>query len=394
MSLLNPFDDRDRRPRLAAVVGGQFGSEGKGNVVAHIADRFATHVRVGSANAGHTFYVDGQRLVCQQLPVAAYANPQAVCVLGPGALISPGILAAEVARNREWRRQRSLAPLDLVVDGRAHLIGDEQVGRERAGDLAARIGSTSATAGEGIGVAQADRVLRAERCVRADDPDADLPAGVRVIDTVRLLADRETSGVLLEGTQGTGLSLTTGLFPFVTSRGTSASGLAADCGVPARRLQHVVMVCRTFPIRVAGNSGPFWEGSREITWEQVGVTPERTTVTGKPRRVASLSVEQVRYASQVNGATELVLMFGDYVNPGVYASTGRDEDVGTPLGARLEAMIDAIEDACRLPVTAVGTGPATLCSRPSGFESGPAARGHVRALRLRAPQLTYDTAPT
>lgn len=138
---------------VCAVVGGQFGSEGKGLVVGHIAKEYNHHVRVGAANAGHTLYTeDGEGVVAseagsnwerrwekhvmQQVPCAAYANPNAELYIGPGALISPGIFADELDLLGEWRDRCGLAPKVVWVDARAHVITDEHILLEQASSLA------------------------------------------------------------------------------------------------------------------------------------------------------------------------------------------------------------------------------------------------------------------
>ena len=380
---------------ICAVVGGQFGSEAKGHVAGHLAGRFGVHVRVGAANAGHTVWARGQRHVLQQLPVAVYAHPEAVAVIGPGALISPEIMAAEWERNRAWRERHGLAPLTLLVDERAHLITDRHIAAEAASGLSQRIGSTSATAQEGIGEAEAARVLRDEDCVLARDARLQLPP-CEIVDVPSFLARSYRHGILLEGTQGTGLSLHTGLFPYVTSRDTTASGLCAQAGISARELDRVVMVCRTFPIRVAGNSGPFWAPSREISWADIGVDEdaERTTVTGKIRRVATFSVDQALHAANLNGATDVALTFCDYLDGAISdepaaGSVGLGEDYRRDL--TLSAMdrypavrdlVDELERRLWLPVRLLGAGPDRMLVRESRYAPEVMADAEVSMFRL------------
>jgi adenylosuccinate synthase len=357
-----------------AVIGGQFGSEGKGLIVGHIAKQYPNHLRVGAANAGHTLYTrDARRLdgrgegdpekhVMQQIPCAAYANPNAKLYIGPGALISTGIMLAELELLWRWRSARGLDYVPPFVDARAQVIREHHVDREQASDLAQRIGSTSTIAKEGIGAAQAARVMREGSCRTVeewfnDTPDP-LASLIRLADVPSRLQARQ---VLLEGTQGTGLSLTTGRFPFVTSRNTTAAGLCADAGVPVSSVGRVILVCRTYPIRVAGNSGPFWVDGPEIEWGDIGVDPqsERTTVTKKIRRVAEFSYRQLEEANILNGPTEIALTFGDYIAPELAGETTWPDHPVDGL-AKLYDMIDNIEDLTGVPVTMVGTGPHTV----------------------------------
>lgn len=361
---------------VCAVVGAQFGSEGKGNVVAHIAQDYGIHVRVGAANAGHTIYTrdpnaifDNQgdpweKHVMQQIPCAAYANPDAEVMIGPGALISPEILGRELRFLAAWRKERGLPRILVHVDYRAHVIHEEQIEEEARSGLGDRIGSTSTRAREGIGIAQADRVMRERRCriagselANSSFPEWDL---IHICNVPELIQHAHWS-ILLEGTQGTGLSITTGRFPYLTSRNTTSAGLCADAGVAPTRLDRVILVARTYPIRVAGNSGPFDIASVELDWSEIGIDPERerTSVTKLLRRVATFSMPQMREACYLNGATEIALMFGDYLDPTIAGAVSED-DVCLADYARVDEMVRAIERECGVPVTMVGTGRNTI----------------------------------
>lgn len=347
---------------ITALVGGQYGSEGKGLIAGEIAKESNIHVRVGAANAGHTVYVDGEPFVLQQIPCAAYSNPEATLVVGPGAVISDEIMQREIEENRHWREDNGYPDLDLHVDFRAHVITDELIEREQQSDLAERIGSTSTVAKEGIGTATAARVMREAECVTAID-----------VEWLREFLDDTTGylfqswandrSILLEGTQGTGLSLTTGQFPYCTSRNTTATGLAADAGVPGNAITRSILVCRTFPIRVAGNSGPFWHDSKEISWGDLGVdeSNERTTVTKLVRRVATFSIEQVAQAAWLNGTTEIALTFADYLAPDIAGKSGPMKfDEVKDISGELGELVARIELATQRPVSMLGTGPATV----------------------------------
>ena len=301
---------------VVAIVGGQYGSEGKGLVVSKIWQHYRNHVRVGAANAGHTGWINGTKLVSQQLPMAAWAHMAGVrtkCYIGPGAVISMDILMREI-------EETGINHEDLFIDYRAHVITEEQIECESLTDLAERIGSTSTIAREGIGTATADRVMRSADCMTVDD----VPDLARCAADVPLMLSMQDS-ILLEGTQGTGLSLTTGQFPFTTSRNTTATGLMADAGVPANRLSRSIGVFRTFPIRVAGNSGPFSPGSVEIDFDDLGVEPEKTTVTKLRRRIATWSDTQLNESAALNGLTHAYVTFMDYEIPSSFGKESIDD---------------------------------------------------------------------
>ena len=179
------------------------------------------------------------------------------------------------------------------------------------------------------------------------------------VDLINEYLDREHP-IILEGTQGFGLDLEQGHFPFVTSRNTSAAALAASIGVSPHHFDfQVIGVVRTYPIRVAGNSGPFGEDSEELTWEEVGRRAgakepiiEITSVTNKVRRVATFSEVDFIKACQVNRPTEIALTFADYLDWRVH---GKDE-----VSRKVESFISDLENLYDAPVMLVKTGPETV----------------------------------
>ena len=128
-----------------------------------------------------------------------------------------------------------------------------------------------------------------------------------------------------KGTQGAGLSLYHGKYPYVTSRDTSVAGCLSEAGIPPSRVRRVVMVCRTYPIRVespkSSTSGPM---GTEINWKTVSKRSgiprsqledkEKTSTTHRRRRVAEFDWELLRRASALNGPTDVALAFADYLN--------------------------------------------------------------------------------
>jgi len=348
--------------RLVIVAGMQFGSEGKGEIVSHLAPVMSLGVRTGKPNAGHTNYFHGVKFVMRQIP-CAWVNPIAKLIIGVGAVISLPLLLEEIKLIERYLPIRRR----LYIDHRAHIIQDEHIERESQGDLVARIGSCSATAREGIGTATAAKVLRERSCVLARDVPELRPYCIDTVDLINTALD-QGQYVLLEGTQGFGLSLEHGYFPFVTSHDTSTSALAASIGVNHADFNtDVIGVVRTFPIRVAGNSGPFDPDSKEVSWRwperfarvktrerskraKTDIT-EYTSVTKKVRRVATFSREGFRRACQVNRPTEIALTFADYLDWAVH-----ETERITP---RIETFIEIIEEIAEVPVTLVKTGPKT-----------------------------------
>lgn len=348
----------DALGRLFLVVGMQFGSEGKGKVVTHLAPLMGMCVRVGGPNAGHTGYWNGMKFVMHQLP-CGWVNPMTQLVIGRGAIISLPVLLQEIAFIEKCipgvRRR-------LFIDKQAHIITDEHIRRESQTNLAKRIGSTSATAGLGLGAAMAAKVMRDESCLLAHKVPQIRRYCVDTVDMINTALD-EGQYVLLEGTQGFKLSLEHGTFPFVTSRDTTAVALAASVGVSLQAFQtDVIGVARTYPIRVAGHSGPFDKDSKEISWREVARRAgapasliERTTVTKNVRRVATFSEDGFLEAWQVNRPTQIALMFTDYLDWSVH----ENRELTRPVNEFIE-YIEAI--APGTSVTLVGTGPQTMIS--------------------------------
>jgi len=223
------------------------------------------------------------------------------------------------------------------------------------GEIHERIGST----GEGVGAARQDWMSR-NRVVT--EPFGELAQRLRfegkvqvVSDTAELLSlsRRIKKSIMLEGTQGFGLSLTHGTWPYCTSTDTTAGQLAVDAGIPPRALTDVIMVARTFPIRVAGNSGPMkdetdWDSMSERLHKKV---VEQTTVTKLTRRVGAWDEELVQRACNVNGPTEIALTFMDYMAPEDEGVTHYDE-----LSDRSLSFIDYVERFFETPVALIGTG--------------------------------------
>lgn len=345
--------NKERFGEIWIVFGMQFGSEGKGAITEYLSPAVSAGVRIGAANAGHTIYYHDERFIMRQLP-SVWINPHAQLIIGINALLDVGLLFQEVAAVEKF------LPVvhRLRIDYRAHVITEEQKRVERDSDLAVRISSTSARLGEGIGRAAADKVLRKESCVLARDVAELQPYLCDTTDVINTLLE-DNHIVLVEGTQGFGLSLDHGYFPYVTSRDTTVAALAAGIGVGLHEFPvRAIGVVRTYPIRVAGQSGPFDPDSQELTWEDVTaqadaphLLTERTSVTNHVRRVATFSNEGIVRATRINRPTELAVTFADYLDWGVHESDILTEPV--------DDFIDRLEQLTQVQVMLVKTGPRT-----------------------------------
>lgn len=339
----------DKDGKLTVLVGGQFGSEGKGVIAHHIADEYDIHVRVGGPNAGHSFKYKDRTFKMQGVPVG-WTNPEAQLVIGAGGIVDPKLLERELAEIDEFdttvRDRLTIDPQAVVLDERMH---NAEGGIH--GEMHARIGST----GEGVGAARHARMSRdPEQCDLARDVP-ELQHFVAKQPTHRFLYDSllEGASVLIEGTQGAGLSMVHGPWPYVTSADTNAAQLLADVGLPPSWLDETIMVVRTFPIRVAGNSGPL---QYEVDWDYISSrmnkpTEERTTVTKKIRRIGRWDEELFSMALMLNDPSSIAITFMDYYSPADEGKEHYDD-----LTEEATDFIQYIEEYSGVTVGFIGTG--------------------------------------
>lgn len=351
--------------KVDVVVGGQWGSEGKGNIANFLSTEYATLMRVGGPNAGH--YVlddDGQKYCHRLLPSGSRRFHKPRILIGPGATLSLDLLLKEIRECDAFDR--------VTIHPQAAMISHADIEREQK--LIKEIGST----GQGVGQCAARRILRNGTLAMAKDyPELERFVG----DTTAILEKLLTYDVpvLLEGTQGTALSLYHGSYPHVTSRDTSVAGTCAEAGIAPTNVNRVFMVLRTHPIRV-GTGGPGVSGpmSGETNWDSVaskaGLDPEwladheRGSVSKVTRRVADFDFEQARRSAFINGATDIALTFADYLDPA--NSEARSFDDLTP---HTQAFVEEIENRLSVPVSLISVGFFPNCiidRRPDQIESG------------------------
>src|SRR5271163_2956048 len=286
---------------VSVVVGGQFGSEGKGKVALEIVRRdrtVAAAIRVGGTNSGHTAVgADGEIYALRQLPAAAVDRSVQV-ILPPGSYIDVAIFSDEV-------RRLGLRPGQVAISPMARIITGQHKAWEREADLSRAIGSTQS----GTGAAVMATTARGATNFRLDSVQAEevkelLPFLRDTGSALRRLLE-DGKRVVVEGTQGFGLSLLQGgYWPKETSRDTTAAGFLAEAGLSPLDVDDITMVIRCHPIRVAGDSGPL---GGDISWsvvaQEAGLKDdlrEFTTVTHKVRRVGRFDPSLVRKAIAAN----------------------------------------------------------------------------------------------
>ncbi len=320
--------------KVTVVVGGQYGSEAKGKVISFLANEFDVAVRTGSPNAGHTVFDGDEIYRLQQIP-ATFVNPGCVLCIGAGALIDPEILRNEVRVTGTAGR--------VLIDMQAGIIEGKHSKQES--EIVKSIGST----GKGCGSALVDRIWR-QGFSLARDVLTDFKL-INVSEYLNTSID-EGKNILIEGTQGFGLSLYHGSYPYVTSRDTTAANFLAEAGISPRLVDDIILVIRTYPIRVAGNSGPL---PNEISWQilsdRIGKkVEETTTVTKKIRRVAEFDMELVKEAVMVNRPTQIALQFLNYLFP-----DDEGKDSWESLSKQAKDYIEYLETELGVPVTLIGT---------------------------------------
>ncbi len=333
---------------VTAVIGAQWGDEGKGKVVDFLAERSDYVVRFqGGNNAGHTIVVDGTTYKLHLLPSGIVSGK--VGVIGNGCVVDPLVLMDEL----DGVRKQGLEP-DLRISDQAHLILDYHKlldGAEEAFKGDAKVGTT----GRGIGPCYQDKMAR--NGIRAGDllkPDrlaqlvkdnvkikqavltaygrkdkldaaailADLTRAADVLgpfiaDTTHLLqtAIHDGQSILLEGAQGVMLDIDHGTYPFVTSSSVSGGGMCTGSGLAPRNLGDVIGVVKAYTTRVG--SGPF--PTELDTAEGIGkhlaeVGHEFGTTTGRPRRCGWLDLVVVNHAVKLCGINQLAVTKMDVLN--------------------------------------------------------------------------------
>lgn len=338
------------------IVGGQFGSEGKGNIAAYLSKEYDVLVRVGGPNAGHTVASASGEFTYHQLPSGA-KDCDAELLLGPGMTI-------DVAKLLEEVRRAGIKEDRLFIDPDAMIISEEDIQQENG--LRDNISSTAS----GSGAAAARRIMgRAGNTKLAKDiPELEpFVGGAKTSrgSTMRRLETAFASGksVLLEGTQGSGLSLYHGPYPYVTSRDTNVAGCLSEAGISPSRLRRVILVTRTTPIRVANpkdddkTSGVLkYETTFDAVASLAGLdaekvkTAEKTSTTKRDRRVGHFDWELFRKSCRLNAPTDIALTFADYIS-----SDNQDARRFEQLTRATREFIEELELVSQARVTLINT---------------------------------------
>ncbi len=321
------------------VVGGFFGDEGKGKLTAYLAlrDHPAIVARGGAGpNAGHTVKVQGKTYSLRMIP-SGFVSKESRLLIGPGVLVNPSVLLKEIEVTETRNR--------IGIDRQCAIIEQRHIDQEsRSEYLVKKIGVTKS----GVGACNADRIFRSAKLAK-DAPElsgflADVSGEIN-----KALEDKRH--VLLEGSQGTFLSLFHGTYPYCTSKDVCASAICSDVGIGPTKVDDVIVVFKAFVTRVG--EGPLAgqlskEETRRRGWQEFG------TVTGRLRRAAPFDYELAKRAVLLNGATQAAITKIDVEFPD---AVGRKKFEDLPPEAK--DFVCNVEKAIGIPVTLIGTGPSS-----------------------------------
>lgn len=344
------------------IVGQQFGDEGKGKVVDYYAENANMVVRyAGGPNAGHTLIANGRKTVLRLIP-SGILHEKVSCVLGNGMVIDPVVLQEEFRALDDagvnWKDR-------VVISPQAHVIMPYHIQADtyRENKASVKIGTTK----KGIGPCYEDKVSRRgirvvdlvdvkeselvrnrQRWMRAEDIEESeekmwqaeyelcnyVKQAVSILipyiaDTPGLInqALKDGKNVLFEGAQGTELDIDHGTYPFVTSSSAVSGGACTGSGVGPTKINKVIGITKAYTTRVG--EGPFaTELNNEIGEHLRRVGNEYGSVTGRPRRVGWLNLQDLKYACMVNGTTGLAITKLDILSglSSISVSTSYHED--------------------------------------------------------------------
>ncbi len=332
-------------PKVIAVIGAQWGDEGKGKIVDLLAERFEIVARYqGGHNAGHSVQVGEQSFVLHLLP-SGIVHRGKTCVLGNGMVIDPKAFFVEA--DRLTQQGIEVSPERVKISSRAHLIfpyhraldhtSEERLGNEKVGTTLRGIGPAYEDKAGRRGIRTADALVpdvlrsRIERNLEDANRIIEAYGGERlnadeIFDEMSVLTERlgpfiadtthylnvaatEGRSILLEGAQATLLDVDHGTYPFVTSSTTVAGGAIIGTGLAPSRLTGVLGIVRTYTTRVG--EGPFptemLEGEAELGQMIRERGREYGASTGRPRRCGWFDAFATRYAAEINGFSSVAL---------------------------------------------------------------------------------------
>lgn len=341
-------------PEVHVIYGGQFGSEAKRLFTEYYANKFKPDAIITNAlpNSGG-FDSAGDKW--STLPIGYPCK----LMISPGSAININNLYKEIDQLPEGA--------SVLIHQHAAVVQEKHMKNEGG---FVRIGSTM-TGGAAAVFEKMERdpisTVTVKRFAEVHRPDM---AGMIIGNDDWISEILKCERILVICAQGHSLSINYGFYPYCTSRNTSPAQAVADSGIPMQWVKRVIGCFRTYPIRVAnrydevsgdmiGWSGPCYEDQKEISWEDLGLKPEYTSVSHKIRRVFTFSHEQLAESLFVNGTTDIFLNFINYVDDDeredfVDAVRGTAEKVGKATGVEPKLSFlgygptkeEIVEDLC------------------------------------------------
>lgn len=302
--------------KLDVIVDLQFGSTGKGAIAGYLSEHneYDAVISINAPNAGHTAYhpETGEKFVHKILPSGIFSPKLRTIGIGPGAIFDIDRLVYEI-------NGLELAGIfaDIVIHEAAGVLKQEHRDLER--DTLSGISSTM----QGSAAALVDKIMRKSNAlVKTSNvliacAEPGILSNVRVVNQsnwIKIFSD--CNNILLEGSQGYSLGISSGFYPYCTSRDCTPARIISDASLPITWLRDVYGSARTYPIRVGntpdGYSGDWYPDQHEISFDSLSVDPETTTVTGRVRRIATFSEMQMREAMAIAMPTYVFLNFCNY----------------------------------------------------------------------------------
>lgn len=330
-----------------AILGLQWGDEGKGKIVDYFAPQYDIIARFqGGPNAGHTLYVEGKKVVLHQIPSGVF-HENTINLIGNGVVLDP------VTLKRECETVKSFGVdvrKNMFISHRTHLILPTHRALDKASELQKgndKIGSTL----KGIGPAYMDKTgrnglrvgdlldknfttsyirlrLKHQRLLDNFNFQEDITAweeeffeaieflrSLNVVNGEYFINEQMAAGkkVLAEGAQGSMLDIDFGTFPFVTSSNTTTSGVCNGLGVAPQKIREVMGVTKAYCTRVG--SGPFPTELMDETGEELRkLGNEFGATTGRPRRCGWIDLVALKYACMINGVTKVIMTKADVLD--------------------------------------------------------------------------------
>lgn len=330
--------NREKAMVCTVVAGAFWGDEGKGKIISYLAlkDKIDVCVRTGSVNAAHTVVYKDKKYALHMVP-STFVYERSRLLIGAGVNVHVPQLLKEIEETGVKDR--------IGVDPQCSVIEEKHSTMDKSSAHLKGLGTT----GWGVGPAQEERVHRTGKTAK------DVPELAPYLTDVALEVNTAIDAgknVLLEGTQGLMLSLFFGTYPYVTSRDTSASTICAEAGVGPTKIDHVLLVYKSFITRVG--TGPL---PGELSKEEASKRGwfEIAAGTGRERRSAPFNFDLARRAAMINGATQAAVTKLDILFPACKNATSFER-----MPNEAKEFINRIEISIGVPVTIIGTGPSAF----------------------------------